>query len=99
LPSQTVAEGDGVRAAAQRITAVRELRSATPVTRLLVLTQLAFNVGFFMVLPYSSVYLARDLGLAASVVGLALGLRTFSQQGLFVVGGLSLTATASSRLC
>lgn len=76
-----------MRAAAPRISAVRELRSASPVTRLLVLTQLAFNVGFFMVLPYLSVYLARDLGLAASVVGLALGLRTFSQQGLFVVGG------------
>lgn len=50
-------------------------------------TQLAFNVGFFMVLPYLSVHLARDLGLAPALVGLALGLRTFSQQGLFVVGG------------
>ncbi|WP_331272972.1 MFS transporter [Motilibacter deserti] len=66
---------------------VRELRSAEPVVRLLVLTQLAFNVGFFMVLPYLSVHLADDLGLAAAAVGLALGIRTFSQQGLFVVGG------------
>lgn len=65
----------------------RDLRAASPITRLLVLTQLAFNVGFFMVLPYLSVHLARDLGLAAAVVGLALGLRTFCQQGLFVVGG------------
>lgn len=39
-------------------------------------TQLAFNVGFYMVLPYLSVYLADDLGLTAGVVGLALGLRT-----------------------
>ncbi|NHC47233.1 MFS transporter [Motilibacter sp. K478] len=66
---------------------VRELRAAEPVVRLLVLTQLAFNVGFFMVLPYLSVHLSDDLGLAAASVGLALGLRTFSQQGLFVVGG------------
>nr|WP_269204663.1 MFS transporter [Motilibacter deserti] len=51
------------------------------------MTQLAFNVGFFMVLPYLSVHLADDLGLAAAAVGLALGIRTFSQQGLFVVGG------------
>lgn len=66
----------------------RQLSVAGPVVRLLVLTQLAFNLGFFMVLPYLSVHLARDLGLAASVVGLALGLRTFSQQGLFLLGGV-----------
>lgn len=64
-----------------------EPRAASPVARLLVLTQLAFNVGFFMVLPYLSVHLSRDLGLAASVVGLTQRLRTFSRQGLFIVGG------------
>jgi MFS family permease len=58
-----------------------------PVMRLLVLTQLAFNVGFYMVVPYLAVHLAEDLGLAGGVVGLVLGLRTFSQQGLFVIGG------------
>ncbi|WP_226995723.1 MFS transporter [Gordonia phthalatica] len=60
---------------------------ATPVVRLLVLTQLAFNVGFFMVLPYLSVHLSSDLGQATAVVGAVLGLRTVSQQGLFFVGG------------
>lgn len=68
--------------------ALADLRAASPVVRLLVLTQLAFNIGFFMVLPYLSVHLTDDLGLAAALVGLTLGLRTFSQQGLFVVGGL-----------
>ncbi|NKY31675.1 MFS transporter [Nocardia speluncae] len=63
------------------------LRSATPIVRLLVLTQLAFNAGFFMVLPYLSVHLTEDLGLRAAFVGLILGLRTFSQQGLFFIGG------------
>ncbi|MEJ8279746.1 MDR family MFS transporter [Pseudonocardia spirodelae] len=58
-----------------------------PVMRLLISTQLAFNVGFYMVLPYLATHLAEDLGLAAAAVGLVLGLRTFSQQGLFVVGG------------
>ncbi|MFP5069172.1 MDR family MFS transporter [Pseudonocardia nantongensis] len=58
-----------------------------PVMQLLVSTQLAFNVGFYMVLPYLATHLAEDLGLAAAAVGLVLGLRTFSQQGLFVVGG------------
>ncbi|OSY37989.1 MULTISPECIES: MDR family MFS transporter [Pseudonocardia] len=58
-----------------------------PVMKLLISTQLAFNVGFYMVLPYLATHLAEDLGLAAAAVGLVLGLRTFSQQGLFVVGG------------
>lgn len=64
-----------------------QLAALPPVMRLLVLTQLAFNVGFYMVLPYLATHLAEDLGLAAALVGLVLGLRTFSQQGMFVVGG------------
>jgi MFS family permease len=63
------------------------LARASPVVRLLVLTQLAFNVGFFMVLPYLSVHLSSDLGQATVIVGAVLGLRTVSQQGLFFVGG------------
>lgn len=66
---------------------VADLRAATPTVRLLVLTQLAFNVGFFMVLPYLSVHLTGDLGLGAATVGAILGVRTFSQQGLFFLGG------------
>lgn len=66
---------------------IDELRRATPTIRLLVLTQLTFNVGFFMVLPYLSVHLTSDLGLGAALVGVVLGIRTFSQQGLFFVGG------------
>lgn len=61
--------------------------SLPAVMRLLVATQLAFNVGFYMVVPYLAVHLATDLALAGGLVGLVLGLRTFSQQGLFVVGG------------
>ncbi|GAA4694542.1 MFS transporter [Pseudonocardia yuanmonensis] len=43
--------------------------------------------GASRVLPYLATHLAEDLALAGGVVGLVLGLRTFSQQGLFVVGG------------
>ncbi|MBY3795190.1 MFS transporter [Rhodococcus fascians] len=64
-----------------------DLGRATPTVRLLVLTQMTFNVGFFMVLPYLSVHLTSDLGLGAALVGVVLGIRTFSQQGLFFVGG------------
>lgn len=59
----------------------------SPLLRLLILTQLAFNVGFFAVLPFLAEHLADVIGMAGWLVGLVLGLRTFSQQGLFVVGG------------
>ncbi|MFC8343570.1 MDR family MFS transporter [Streptomyces sp. NPDC057280] len=59
----------------------------TPLLRLLILTQLAFNVGFFAVLPFLSGHLGQAVGMAGWLVGFVLGLRTFSQQGLFVVGG------------
>ncbi|WP_406496659.1 MFS transporter [Streptomyces sp. NBC_01604] len=59
----------------------------SPLLRLLILTQLAFNIGFFAVLPFLSEHLGQAMGMAGWLVGLVLGLRTFSQQGLFVVGG------------
>lgn len=62
-------------------------RSLPPLPRLLILTQLAFNVGFFAVLPFLATHLGTSIGMAGWLVGFVLGLRTFSQQGLFVVGG------------
>ncbi|MFH9763939.1 MFS transporter [Streptomyces anulatus] len=44
-------------------------------------------MGFYAVLPYLATHLDSGLGMAGWLVGLVLGLRTFSQQGLFVVGG------------
>ncbi|MFG3494689.1 MFS transporter [Streptomyces sp. NPDC047928] len=55
--------------------------------RLLIGSQFTFNIGFFAVLPYLADHLSGTLGLGGWLVGLVLGLRTFSQQGLFVVGG------------
>ncbi|MFG3027590.1 MDR family MFS transporter [Streptomyces sp. NPDC048253] len=59
----------------------------SPLLRLLILTQLAFNIGFFAVLPFLAGHLGDTVGMAGWLVGFVLGLRTFSQQGLFVVGG------------
>ncbi|MGW1816025.1 MDR family MFS transporter [Streptomyces sp. NPDC002125] len=59
----------------------------TSYIRLLTTTQFAFNIGFYAVLPYLAAHLGEGLGMAGWLVGLVLGLRTFSQQGLFVVGG------------
>ncbi|MGV9878758.1 MDR family MFS transporter [Streptomyces sp. NPDC003006] len=65
----------------------RLLRTLPALPKLLMVTQCAFNIGFFAVLPYLADHLSGALGLAGWLVGLVLGLRTFSQQGLFVVGG------------
>jgi MFS family permease len=71
-----------------------DLRKAAPerprlsaLLRLLLLTQLAFNIGFYAVLPFLAEHLGQAIGMAGWLVGFVLGLRTFSQQGLFVVGG------------
>jgi len=70
------------------VTSVALVRTPlSPLLRLLILTQLAFNIGFFAVLPFLAEHLAEAVGMAGWLVGLVLGLRTFSQQGFFVVGG------------
>lgn len=76
-----------MQAVRSRGRALGQLSSLSPVVRLLALSQLLFNLGFYLVVPYLAGHLAADLGLAGWVIGLVLGLRTFSQQGLFVVGG------------
>lgn len=55
--------------------------------QLALLSQFAFNVGFYLVVPFLAAHLSENLALAGWLVGLVLGLRTFSQQGLFFVGG------------
>ncbi|MFF5637072.1 MFS transporter [Streptomyces sp. NPDC012825] len=49
--------------------------------------QFAINLGFYMLMPYLATHLAGPLGLAGWLVGLILGVRNFSQQGMFLVGG------------
>jgi DHA1 family multidrug resistance protein-like MFS transporter len=43
--------------------------------------------GFFMLVPLISVHYVRDLHFAAAAVGLALGVRQLTQQGLTLFGG------------
>jgi MFS family permease len=54
---------------------------------MLMINQFGINLGFYMLMPYLAGYLAGPLGLAAWAVGLVLGVRNFSQQGMFIVGG------------
>lgn len=60
-----------------------------PVSVSLVLPiQLVFNIGFYAVVPFLALVMTDDLGLGAAAVGLVLGARTFSQQGMFLFGGV-----------
>ncbi|WP_220277479.1 MFS transporter [Streptomyces himalayensis] len=61
--------------------------------RLLMVNQLGVNTGFYLLIPYLALHLSEDLGLSAAVVGIVLGVRNLSQQGLFLIGG-----SASDRL-
>lgn len=57
--------------------------------RVLLINHFGFNLGFFMMLPYLAGHLSGNLGQATWQVGLVLGVRTFSQQGLFLIGGIA----------
>lgn len=64
-----------------------QFRSFDRPSQVLMVNQFTINVGFYMLMPYLAGYLAGPLGLAAWAVGLVLGLRNFSQQGMFLLGG------------
>jgi predicted MFS family arabinose efflux permease len=63
------------------------MRSFPPAVRLLLINQLGVNTGFYLLIPYLATHLSQDLGMSAALVGIVLGLRNLSQQGLFVIGG------------
>ncbi|GAB11437.1 putative major facilitator superfamily transporter [Gordonia araii NBRC 100433] len=62
-------------------------RSFDRPSKVLMVNQFTINLGFYMLVPYLAAYLGGTLGLAAWLVGFVLGVRNFSQQGMFLVGG------------
>jgi len=64
-----------------------QVRSYERSVQLLMANQFTINLGFYMLMPYLAAHLSGTLGLAGWVVGLVLGVRNFSQQGMFLVGG------------
>lgn len=66
---------------------VSGFRSFSWPSRMLMINQFGINLGFYMLMPYLAGYLAGPLGLAAWAIGLVLGVRNFSQQGMFIIGG------------
>ena len=74
-----------------------QYRSMRRVTRLLLVNQFTINLGFYMLMPYLAQYLAGNLGLAAWLVGLVLGVRSLSQQACPWSAAPWLTGSATSR--
>ncbi|MET7622455.1 MFS transporter [Streptomyces sp. NPDC005408] len=66
---------------------IAQVRSYERSVQLLMVNQFTINLGFYMLMPYLATHLAGPLGLAGWLVGLILGVRNFSQQGMFLVGG------------
>ncbi|MEU2930797.1 MFS transporter [Streptomyces sp. NPDC007251] len=64
-----------------------QFRSFNGCARLLMVQQFTINTAFYMLMPYLAVHLADGLGMAAWAVGLVLGVRNFTQQGMFLIGG------------
>ncbi|MDX3525636.1 MFS transporter [Streptomyces sp. ID05-39B] len=64
-----------------------EIRGFPVAVRLLLVNQLGVNTGFYLLIPYLAVHLGENLGMSAAVVGIVLGVRNLSQQGLFLIGG------------
>src|SRR5690606_27316543 len=80
-PRRSPGRGNAMRAT------ITQLRSFDRPVRLLMVNQLTINLGFYMLMPSLADHLSTDLGLAAWLIGLTLGVRNLSQQGMFLVGG------------
>lgn len=55
--------------------------------QVLLINELTIFLSFAMLYPYLAIHFTRDLGFATWMVGLILGIRTLSQQGLTIIGG------------
>jgi MFS family permease len=66
---------------------IAQVRSFNRPIQLLLINQLSINIGFYMLMPYLAGHLSGTLALAGWAVGLILGARNLSQQGMFLIGG------------
>lgn len=66
------------------LTSEKQAHTSPPI---LLASQFIFNTGFYAVVPFLAIFLRDDMLLSGASIGLVLGLRTFSQQGIFLVGG------------
>jgi len=76
----------------------RLIRSFPPAVQVLLVNQFGVNTGFYLLIPYLSGYLGHDLGMSAALVGVVLGVRNLSQQGLFLLGGSAADRLGARRV-
>ncbi|MGE0058049.1 MAG: MFS transporter [Dehalococcoidia bacterium] len=69
------------------MSAFYHFRQSSPAIQLLLINSFSINCGFYMLYPYLTVYFRDDLGFAAWAIGLILGIRVLSQQGMTIFGG------------
>ena len=65
----------------------RTFRSFDRPVQVAIFNMLVNNVGFYMLVPFLAGYMANGLGLALWIVGLVLGIRVLSDQGMSLIGG------------
>ncbi|MFN8632992.1 MAG: MFS transporter [Chloroflexota bacterium] len=65
----------------------RQIAAFDRPVHVLLANMLVNNVAFYMLVPFLASHFTNTLGIASWMVGLILGLRNLSQQGLFLVGG------------
>jgi predicted MFS family arabinose efflux permease len=69
------------------IATIRGFASFGRPAQVLFINQVGINIGFYMLMPYLADHLTNSAGIAVWMVGLILGVRNFSQQGMFLIGG------------
>jgi MFS family permease len=69
------------------VTALRQFLAQSRAVQVLLVNELTIFLSFYMLFPYLAVYFRETLGFSAWMVGLVLGIRVLSQQGLNVIGG------------
>ncbi|WP_248924693.1 MDR family MFS transporter [Paenibacillus hamazuiensis] len=63
-------------------------RSASGESKVLLVSVLCVNLGFYSFIPYLSIYLTGSFGWSLALTGVLLGVRQLSQQGVTFLGGL-----------
>lgn len=66
----------------------KAFRSLPGYLQLTIATTFVFNCGFYLVVPFLATHMKEDLAFAGVLIGIVLGVRTFSQQGMFFLGGM-----------
>lgn len=69
------------------MTFLKRLRGLQPGEAVILLADLAINLGFYMLIPYISIHVSEDLRLSATAAGTVLAVRMGVQQVLQVLAG------------